>query len=300
MTSGAPLVWRCRERVLPLGNRPLIMGILNVTPDSFSDGGLHFDPRDAVARGLAMARDGAALLDVGGESTRPGAAPVPSAEEIRRVIPVVEGLAAALHTEFPDPGSPPPLISIDTRKAEVAAAALDAGASIVNDVTALTGDRAMPDVVRRHGAGVVLMHMRGDPATMQEDPRYIDAAKDIADYLAGRVRSLCAAGLDESTLAVDPGIGFGKTLDHNMRILTRLDLLLGIGRPVVIGLSRKSFLGKLTGREVNERLAGSLAAMVLAAMHGAHVLRVHDVRESADAARVVAAWRAKVKTQAEA
>ena len=283
-----PLVWRCRERVLSLGDRPLIMGILNVTPDSFSAGGRDASPDAAIARGLALARDGADIVDVGGESTRPGAEPVGAAEEIRRIAPVVEALAAAVRG-----AAEAPLISIDTRKAAVAETALAAGASIVNDVTALTGDPAMPDMARRYEAGVVLMHMRGEPATMQKNPAYDNAAHDVADTLAARVRTLCAAGFDAATLAVDPGIGFGKTLEHNLHILARLDLLLDLGRPVVIGLSRKSFLGKLTGREVNERLAGSLAALVLAAMGGAHVLRVHDVKESADAARVVAAWRAE-------
>lgn len=290
MTTPA-LLWHCRDRVLRFDGRPLIMGILNVTPDSFSDGGLCASAEQAIARGLAMARDGADIVDVGGESTRPGAAPVPADEEIRRIAPVVGGLARALRAEAAGREAPPPLISIDTRKAVVAEAALASGASVINDVTALTGDPAMADLARRHGAGVVLMHMRGDPATMQKNPRYTDVVGEVADYLAERIRALCAAGVDPAALAVDPGIGFGKTPDHNVALFAKLERLRSLGRPIVVGLSRKSFLGTLTGRDVNERLAGSLAAMTLAAAGGAHVLRVHDVRASVDAARVVAAWR---------
>lgn len=291
MKDGSVPTWRCRDRVLRLDGRPLIMGILNVTPDSFSDGGLHPTPALAIERGAAMARDGADIVDVGGESTRPGAAAVPADEEIRRIAPVVEGLSAALRAEAATRGGPPALISIDTRKAAVAEAALAAGASLINDVTALAGDPAMAGLARGYGTGVVLMHMRGDPATMQKDPRYADVAAEVTDYLAARLRALSDAGLDPETLAVDPGIGFGKTAEHNIVLLASLDRLRSCGRPVVVGASRKSFLGKLTGRDVNERLAGSLAALTLAAAAGAHVLRVHDVKESVDAVRVAAAWR---------
>lgn len=263
------------------------MGILNVTPDSFSDGGRFRLTEAAVRHGLDMAHAGAAIIDVGGESTRPGACAVSVDDELARVVPVVEALAR----EFTGWTGDPPLISIDTRKAVVADRALAAGAAIVNDVMALGGDPAMPATVRRHGAGAVLMHMRGDPATMQQGPAYDDAVSEIAAYLRARVSALEAAGLAAATLAVDPGIGFGKTVEHNLQLVARLDRLAALGRPVVIGLSRKSFLGKLTDRDVADRLAGSLAGLAVAVWRGAHVLRVHDVPESRDAVRVVTALR---------
>lgn len=287
MATGVPPVWRCRDRELALAGVPLVMGILNATPDSFSDGG-RYRPLDAAVRhGLEMAREGAAIVDVGGESTRPGAADVPVEEELARVLPVIE----ALQREFAAAGATAPLLSIDTRKAAVAERALRAGAQIVNDVTALTGDPDMTGVVRRYGAGVVLMHMQGNPRTMQQAPGYGDAATEIAAYLGGRLRAVEAAGLDPATVALDPGIGFGKTEAHNLQLIVRLDRLTALGRPVVVGLSRKRFLGALTGREVGERLAGSLAGLAVAAWRGAHVLRVHDVRESVDALKVVAGLR---------
>lgn len=275
-------VWRCRDQVLRVGVRPLVMGILNVTPDSFSDGGRYAEPDVAVKRGLAMAAEGADILDVGGESTRPGAREVPASEEIRRVVPVIRALAAAL----PAGG---PVVSVDTRKAEVAEAAVEAGASIINDVTALEGDPAMAGVARRTGAGVVLMHMRGEPATMQQDPRYGDVVAEVGDYLSARVKSLVGAGHDEETLALDPGIGFGKTVAHNVALVARLERLAGLGRPVVLGVSRKRFVGAITGQGVDGRLAGSLACAVWAAAHGAGVWRVHEVKASVEAARMVAA-----------
>ncbi len=285
--AAAPLVWRCRDRELVLGGVPRIMGILNVTPDSFSDGGRYRMTEDAVCRGLELASEGASIIDVGGESTRPGALPVAVEEELDRVIPVIEQLAQALAA---GPGEPP-LISVDTRKAPVAERALQAGATIVNDVTALAGDPAMAGVVGRAGAGAVLMHMRGEPGTMQQNPVYGDVAAEVAAWLGERLESLAAAGLDPTTLAVDPGIGFGKTMEHNLQLVARLDRLAALGRPVVIGLSRKSFLGKLTGRDISGRLAGSLAGLTVAVWRGAHVVRVHDVRESADAVRVATALR---------
>ncbi len=285
--AAVPLVWRCRDRELTFGGGPHIMGILNVTPDSFSDGGRYRFTSVAVSHGLAMARDGAGIIDVGGESTRPGAAPVAEAEERDRVVPVIE----ALSREFAAWPGDPPLISVDTRKAAVAAQALAAGASIVNDVTALSGDPDMAGIVHRYGAGVVLMHMRGEPRTMQQAPVYADAVAEVADYLASRVEFLTGAGLASATMAVDPGICFGKTLEHNLQLIARLDRLAGLGRPVVIGLSRKSFLGKITGRDVDARLAGSVAGLAVSIWQGAHVVRVHDVRESVDAVRVVTALR---------
>jgi dihydropteroate synthase len=287
MTGAASLVWRCRDRDLALGGTPRVMGILNVTPDSFSDGGRYRRTEAAVVRGLEMAGEGAALIDVGGESTRPGAVPVTLEEELERVIPVIEALARALAAA---PGEPP-LISVDTRKAPVADRALKAGAVIVNDVTALAGDPAMAGVVRQYGAGAVLMHMRGEPGTMQENPVYGDVATEVAGLLGERLKALTAAGLEAATLAVDPGIGFGKTVEHNLQLVARLDRLAALGRPVVIGLSRKRFLGKLTGRDISERMAGSLAGLTVAVWRGAHVVRVHDVRESTDAVRVAMALR---------
>lgn len=278
-------VWRCRDRVIRFGARPMVMGILNVTPDSFSDGGRYAAADAAIRRGLEMASQGADILDVGGESTRPGARPVPADEELERVRPVIEGLCRVL------PAGGRPLLSVDTRKAVVAEAALMAGADIVNDVTALGGDPAMAGVVGRYGAGAVLMHMRGDPETMQVDPRYGDVAAEVRDWLCARIDSLVAQGVAWETLAVDPGIGFGKTAEHNLRLLARLGDLTAVGRPVVVGLSRKRFLGTLTGRTVEERLAGSIAGLTYACGRGANVVRVHDVAESVDAVRVLEALR---------
>jgi dihydropteroate synthase len=264
-----------------MGSRPLIMGILNVTPDSFSDGGCFLDGARAAAHGLEMAEAGAAIVDVGGESTRPGADPVPADEERRRVVPVIRALREGCGA----------LVSVDTMKADVAEAALDAGAHIVNDVSALRHDPRMRDVVRRSGAGAVLMHMQGTPRTMQQDPRYADVVEDVRGFLEQRIEALTAWGVPREALALDPGIGFGKTLDHNVALLSNLGALAGAGRPVVVGLSRKSFLGRLTGRDVTGRLAASLAALSFCVLNGAHVIRVHDVRESVDAVNVLTALR---------
>jgi dihydropteroate synthase len=281
MTTPRRICWKCRSRVLDFAERPLVMGILNVTPDSFSDGGRCADPAAAIARGRQLAAEGADIVDVGGESTRPGAAAVDAAEELRRVVPVVERLA----------GETQALVSVDTTKAAVARAALRAGASIVNDVSALTQDPDMPAAAAEFGAGVVLMHMQGTPRTMQADPRYEDVVAEVKGYLQGRVAALVRDGMPEESLAVDPGIGFGKSLEHNARLLGGLRALAAVGRPVVVGLSRKSFLGRITGREVDDRLAGSLAGLVFCMLNGAHVLRVHDVKESLDAVRVAATLR---------
>jgi dihydropteroate synthase len=278
--------WRCRERTLVLGSRPLVMGILNVTPDSFSDGGRHQDPDAAIRHGLEMAEAGADIIDVGGESTRPGAQAVAPEAEAGRVIPVIRALAQAFVGK---PGAP--ALSVDTRKAVVARAALAAGADIINDVTALEGDPSMPGVTREYGAGVILMHMRGDPSMMQQDPRYGDVVAEVAAYLAGRVAVLKAAGLKPDTMALDPGIGFGKTLGHNVKLIAGLQALVALGYPVVVGLSRKSMVSAITGRDVTHRLAGSIAGAVWAAGQGAHVWRVHDVAESVDAARMVEMMR---------
>lgn len=273
------LRWKCRDRVLGL-DKPLIMGILNVTPDSFSDGGEHFGRDRAVEHGLRMIAEGADIVDVGGESTRPGAAAVPEEEERQRVVPVIETLSSKTDA----------VISVDTMKAGVARKAIEAGAHIINDVSAFTHDPGMADVARESGAGVVLMHMLGNPRTMQDSPEYDDVVVAIRDYLASRVSDLAGAGLDRECMAVDPGIGFGKTVEHNVRLLAGLGVLAGLELPIVIGLSRKSFLGKLTGCEVDDRLAPSIAALAFCVLNGAHVMRVHDVRESRAAMTVVTAF----------
>lgn len=247
------------------------MGIVNVTPDSFSDGGRYLDAEAAIDHGLRLAGDGADVLDVGGESTRPGAAEVSAAEELARVIPVVEALVAAGHR-----------VSIDTSKAEVAEGALGAGAEIVNDVTAL-GDPEMAGVCAAAASGLVLMHMKGTPRTMQEDPTYDDVVVDIRDFLAERLAAAVAGGVEEERIWLDPGIGFGKTAAHNLELVDRIGELGELGRPVVLGASRKSFIGAITGREVDDRLGGSLAVAVLGVARGAEILRVHDVRETRDA-----------------
>ena len=257
------------------------MGILNVTPDSFSDGGEHFDRDAAVARGLRMAAEGADIIDVGGESTRPGAAAVAEREELRRVVAVIEALSSETDA----------VISVDTMKAGVARQAVAAGASIVNDVSALAHDPDMAEVVRESGAGVVLMHMLGNPRTMQDNPEYDDVVSCVRDYLASRVGALADSGIDRECTAIDPGIGFGKTVEHNVRLLACLDAFTELERPVLVGLSRKSFLGKLTGCDVAERVAPSIAALAFCVLSGAHVMRVHDVRESRAAMAVIAALK---------
>jgi dihydropteroate synthase len=250
------------------------MGVVNVTPDSFSDGGQYLDPAAAIRHGEELLRDGASILDVGGESTRPGAVEVDEAEELRRVEPVVRALAGGA------------TVSIDTSKLAVAEAALDAGASIVNDVTAFKGDPEMAGLCAERGVGVVLMHMPGNPRTMQEDPRYDDVVDDVKAFLAERMEFARAEGVAEERIWLDPGIGFGKTLEHNLELLRRLGELRALGRPLVVGTSRKSFIGKVDGSDVEDRIGGSIATSVLAAAEGADVLRVHDVAEMAQALAV--------------
>ena len=277
MDQKQSLFWQCRDRRLEFGDRTLVMGILNVTPDSFSDGGRFIDSRQAFEHGLQMARDGADMIDIGGESSRPGAEPVPIEEELKRVVPAIKALSRETDC----------LLSVDTRKARVAEEALAAGAHVINDITAMTFDPLMPAVARDQGAGVILMHMRGDPKTMQIEPKYSNVVKEVADYLDGRIRELEEKGLSRNSLAVDPGIGFGKTVEHNVSLIAHLNALAQLQRPVVVGLSRKSFIGKITGREVQDRLSGSLAATAYVIRRGAHVIRVHDVKESCDVARLV-------------
>jgi dihydropteroate synthase len=255
-----------------------LMGVVNVTPDSFSDGGLYLDPEAAVAHGRELAEAGAEILDVGGESTRPGAEPVGEEEELRRVVPVIQGLSASGCR-----------VSVDTSKAAVAAAALDAGAEIVNDVTALRSDPEMASLCANRGATVVLMHMLGEPRTMQRDPRYDDVVTEVKAFLAERLEAAVVAGIDEERVWLDPGIGFGKTGAHNMELLRRLGELRELERPLVVGTSRKSFIGKVDGSPADQRLGGTIASSVLAAAEGADVLRVHDVAEVRQALTVAAA-----------
>lgn len=256
------------------------MGVVNVTPDSFSDGGRHAHPESAVAHGLRLAAEGADQLDVGGESTRPGAAPVGADEERERVVPVIAGLRDA------NPGLQ---ISVDTTKASVAAAALDAGARYVNDVTALTGDPDMAALVAERGAGVCLMHMRGTPRTMQDHARYDDVVDDVRAFLAARVEAAVAAGIAPERIEIDPGIGFAKDAGQNLELLRRLGELTTLGPPVVLGTSRKSFLGAITGRPAGERVPATLATLVLGYAAGARVFRVHDVAPARDALAVATA-----------
>lgn len=256
----------CNGRVLRL-DRPQVMGIVNVTPDSFSDGGAHFDAEAAIAHGLRLAEEGAAILDIGGESTRPGAAAVTADDEIARTVPVIKALR--------DRGVTAPL-SIDTMKATVARAALDAGANIVNDVTAGTHDAAMLPLCAERGCVLVLMHMRGTPRDMQARTDYADVVGVVRDYLAARVEAAVAAGTARHRLWIDPGFGFAKLPEHNCELVNALETLAGLGCPVLLGASRKSTLGQLTGRPVNDREPESLAAGLVGALKGASVLRVHE------------------------
>jgi len=262
-----------------------ITGILNVTPDSFSDGGRYLDAGAAIEHGLALARQGAAIVDVGGESTRPGAAAVDLREELRRVIPVVEGLVDA---------GVDATISIDTSKLEVARAALDAGATFVNDVTAFRAAPELAALVAARGAECCVMHMRGEPRTMQDAPRYADVVGEVREFLRERVAFARQAGIAPERIVVDPGFGFGKTVEHNLELLARLDELAVLGQPIAIGTSRKSFLGVLTGRGEHDRLAATVATNVIGLLRGASVFRVHDVAPVRDALAVAAAtvsWR---------
>jgi dihydropteroate synthase len=268
---------QCGRYLLDLDS-PVVMGVLNVTPDSFSDGGRFVDADSAVAWAERMAADGAAIIDVGGESTRPGSGPVGEDEELRRVLPVVERLASTLAIP----------VSIDTRKPGVMRRAIAAGATVVNDVAALAAPGAI-EAVAGSDVGVCLMHMQGEPGTMQDAPRYGDVVAEVRAFLRRRVAACKAAGIERSRIAVDPGFGFGKSLEHNLALLAGLPALAADGQPVLAGLSRKRMIGTLTGRDGGERLAGSLAAAVIAAQKGARIIRAHDVRETVDSLRVVAA-----------
>ncbi len=270
-----PLVWLHRTGEIIL-DRTQVMGVLNVTPDSFSDGGRFFAPDAALHHGLELVDQGADLLDIGGESTRPGSDPVAAEEEWRRIGPVIRGLAVKV--DIP--------LSVDTMKSDVASKAIEAGASVVNDVSGLR-DPAMARRVAGSRAGVVVMHMLGNPKTMQEHPQYPDVAAEVRSFLMDRIRVLEVAGVAGEAIAVDPGVGFGKALEHNLALLRHLDEFVALGHPVVVGVSRKSFIEKLGGGEPGERLPGSIAAAALAVAKGAHVVRAHDVRETVGAMRVV-------------
>jgi dihydropteroate synthase len=276
MRSVTGAVWSCRDHEVEVGRRTLLMGVVNVTPDSFSDGGSFLDPNAAIEHGLRLVADGADILDVGGESTRPGSDPVPADEEAGRVIPVVGALVE--RTAVP--------ISVDTRKAAVARGALGAGAAIVNDVTA-GADPEMFAVVRDAGAGLVLMHMKGEPKTMQDEPTYHDVVAEVRGFLGARVDAAVAAGIGRGRLSIDPGIGFGKTLEHNLALLRDLARLRDLGVPVLVGPSRKRFIGALTGAEADDRLEGTAGAVAWCAAQRADVVRVHDVRAMSRVVRVV-------------
>jgi len=271
---------RMRDRLLAVGPKPAIVGIVNVTPDSFSDGGQFGTPEEAIAHGRQLALEGADVLDVGGESTRPGSDPVSTEEELRRAIPVVEGLAGSVQVP----------ISIDTRHARVAREAVAAGACIINDVTGLRGDPDMARTAAETGAGIVLMHMLGEPRSMQDSPRYDNLMADICRFLRSAIRAARQAGVPDDAIIIDPGIGFGKTLGHNLAILARLGELRTLGRPIMVGPSRKRFIGLLTGIETPaERICGTAAACAMAVAGGAVLLRVHDVRQMRQALAVAAA-----------
>ena len=272
------VIWRCGSHVISLGRRTLVMGIVNVTPDSFSDGGSYANVDDAVKHAIQMVADGAELLDVGGESTRPGSDVVDSDEEIRRVVPVIRRIA----DELPDVA-----VSVDTRKAAVARAAVaDGGATIVNDVSA-GADPSMFGVVAGAGAGMILMHMKGEPKTMQDDPSYYDVVAEVRGFLGDRVEAAAEAGIGFERLCVDPGIGFGKTLEHNLAILHDIRAFHHLGVPVLVGPSRKRFIGTLTDTEVDDRIEGTAGVVAWCAAEGVDVVRVHDVKEMTRVVRVV-------------
>jgi dihydropteroate synthase len=266
-------LWRLRTRTLSLLRRPLLMGIVNVTPDSFSDGGNFFDTEAAVAHALQLAADGADILDIGGESTRPYAEPVSETNELKRVLPVIERLNASLTIP----------ISIDTRKAAVAQTAVEAGAEIINDVSGFEGDPVMLGVAAATEAGVCVMHMQGTPQTMQDNPTYGDVVAEVHDYLRGRRDALIAAGIDRQRICLDPGLGFGKTVKHSLALLRNCKTLHELGRPLLVGASRKAFLGKLLGDRTVDRTAATIGAALGLAVQGVQVLRVHDVRRVHDA-----------------
>ena len=274
------MIWKIRDREIDLSRRALVMGIINTTPDSFSDGGSFMDPQAALAHGLAMVADGAEILDIGGESTRPGAQGVSADEEIQRVLPVIRALRQECQV----------LISIDTSKAAVARAALDAGADIINDITGLRGDADMPALAASSKAGVVIMHMQGEPRTMQVAPTYEDVVSEVGEFFRHSLAGAVASGIDPMCIALDPGIGFGKSPEHNRRLLAELSVFLGLGRPLLVGVSRKSFLGWLAGSAaMDDRFWPGVALTSLCRERGARILRVHDVKPHTEALRMTEA-----------
>lgn len=280
------MIFRTSQFEFSFPGPALVMGILNVTPDSFSDGGQHFSTERAIARGEEMVREGADLIDVGGESTRPGAEPVSEPEELRRVIPVIEALSARVKVP----------ISVDTMKPAVAKAALTAGASVVNDVAADREDEAMWRIVADAGAGYVVMHLQGTPQTMQKNPVYDDVVREVREFFAKRLERLRNCGVKAEQVVLDVGIGFGKTLEHNFQLLGGLGSFISLGRPMLLGVSRKSFIGKIAGGVEGERLPGALACTVLAAEAGVQMFRTHDVAATKQALRVAEAVLARKKT----
>ena len=271
-------LWKIGDDTVDLSKKGITMGVLNVTPNSFSDGGEFFDAEAAIERGIQMANEGADIIDIGGESTRPGAEPVSTKEELRRVIPVIKKLRAKVDIA----------ISIDSSKSEVASAALDAGASIINDVTATRGDRKMLPLAATRDVALVFMHMQGEPRTMQKNPQYGDVVREVGDFFRQQYARAIECGVDPMRLAFDPGIGFGKTLEHNLSLLENLEHLRVDDRPLVVGVSRKSFLGKLIGSdEMRDRLAPTIALTAILRTRGADVLRVHDVKENVASLRTV-------------
>ena len=268
------LLLRGRRLVL---DRPLVMGVLNVTPDSFSDGGLYLDPGAAVKHALEMVDEGADLIDIGAESSRPGAEPVSEAEELSRLVPVVQEVCRRVSVP----------VSVDTTKAAVARQALDAGAAIINDISALLADPAMAGAVAKADAGLVLMHMQGTPQTMQRAPRYGDIVAEVREFLRARMQAAVEAGIAAGQILLDPGIGFGKNLEQNLILLDRLDAFQTLGRPILVGVSRKAFIGEVLGRRAGDRLLGTAAAVAAAVLRGAGVVRVHDVRAMQDVVRVI-------------
>ena len=284
------MILLCRNQPLDL-TAPVVMGIVNVTPDSFSDGGRFLDARNAIDHGQRLIEEGAALLDIGGESTRPGAQPVAADEELRRVIPVIEGLAGSK-----TPAGAAVILSIDTSKPEVMRAAAASGASLINDVYALRMPGAL-ETAAESGCAVCVMHMQGEPRTMQKDPQYGDVVNEVKAFLTARVQSCRAAGIPAERIAIDPGFGFGKSLAHNAALLRGLDALTGDGVPMLVGLSRKSMLGKILDKPAAERVYGSLTLAVMAVMKGARIVRAHDVAATVDALKTVAAvqdWRMSI------
>jgi len=267
---------RLKDHVLPAGERTCIMGILNVTPDSFSDGGSYLDTAKALDRAVRMEAEGADMIDIGGESSRPGARRITAEEELGRVLPVIKAVAESVSVP----------VSIDTYKSEVARQCLSAGASVVNDITALRGDPKMAATAAEFDAGIILMHMRGNPEDMQDDPFYYDVMEEIRSYLEASIDIAHEAGIDPGKIMIDPGIGFGKALEHNVSIIRDLGFLADLGKPIMLGTSRKSFLGAITGKDVSGRIFGTAASCALAVLNGAAIIRVHDVDQMRDVARV--------------